>query len=276
MFLQRGVIISCTVTGEKRYSRDLPQGGLEITCQLKFTGNDKDVSKNQKLVKGFLNKASSSCGEQNNKLTEQKASVKNASEGEATVITVDDVIPAAKRRKISESAAVMTNEDLEAIIMGCKLSDIHISQVAYETVSPSLNGLASTLLITKDIQISKSVDNKIQIFHSRKDHWITASSVACDPGKIKVYDSSFTSLDATTEILIHKEFQSPVVKSVINTILYFQRQKGDKDCGLFAIACATSIAFGIDPAKQKFGQDSLRSHFIKCIKEENFPLFPTY
>ena len=76
MFLQRGGIISCTVTGEKRYSRDLPQGGLEITCQLKFTGNDKDLSKNQKLVQGFLNKASSSCGEQNNKLTEQKASVK--------------------------------------------------------------------------------------------------------------------------------------------------------------------------------------------------------
>ena len=167
--------------------------------------------------------------------------------------------------------------DLEAIIMECKLSDIHINHAQKLLMKqfPSLNGLASTLLITKDIQISKSVDNKIQIFHSRKYHWITASSVACDPGKIKVYDSSFTSLDATTERMIHNEFQSPGVKSVINTIL-FQRQKGDKDCGLFAIACATSIAFGIDPAKQKLGQDSLRSHFIECIKEENFSLFPTY
>ena len=79
MLLQRGGTISCTVTGEKRYSHDLPQGGLEIPCQLKFTGNDKDVSQIQKLVQGFLTKASCSCGEQNNKLTEQKASVKNAS-----------------------------------------------------------------------------------------------------------------------------------------------------------------------------------------------------
>ena len=93
---------------------------------------------------------------------------------------------------------------------------------------PSLNGLASTLLITKDIQISNSVDNKIQIFHSRKYHWITTSSVACDPGKIKVYDSSFTSLDATTERLIHKEFQSPGVKSSNqhNTISKTERRQG--------------------------------------------------
>ena len=53
MFLQRGGTISCTVTGEKHYSRDLPQGELEIPCQLKFTGNDKDVSKIQKLVHAF-------------------------------------------------------------------------------------------------------------------------------------------------------------------------------------------------------------------------------
>ena len=94
----------------------------------------------------------------------------------------------------------------------------------------------------------------------------------CHHGKIKVYDFSFMSLDATTERLIHKEFHSPGLKTSIN-IIPSQKQQGDKDCGLFAIAHATSIPFGLDPAKHKLKQDSLQSHILKCIKEERCFLF---
>ena len=34
LFLRRGGVISCMVTGECRYSGDLPQGGMEIPCFL--------------------------------------------------------------------------------------------------------------------------------------------------------------------------------------------------------------------------------------------------
>ena len=34
MFLRRGGTISCRVTGGRRYSEDLPQGGLEVPCTL--------------------------------------------------------------------------------------------------------------------------------------------------------------------------------------------------------------------------------------------------
>ena len=34
LFLKRGGEISCKVTGSKRYSRDLPQGGIEVPCVL--------------------------------------------------------------------------------------------------------------------------------------------------------------------------------------------------------------------------------------------------
>ncbi len=285
MFLQRGGTISCTVTtSEKRYSHDLPQGGLEIPCKLNFRGNDKEVSKIQKLSHGYLNKSTDS--EQKSNLSGKKASAKDSIEDDESIADHgrhSSIHPVAKRRKVSntssehESAALMANEDMEAIVMGCKLSDVPINhaQKLLKKQFPKLNGFASTLLITKDIQISKSFDNKIQIFHSRKDHWITVSSVACDHGEIKVYDSSFTSLDRATERLIHKEFQSPGVKTVINIVL-FQKQKGVKDCGLFAIACATSIAFGIDPVKQKLKQDSLRSHFLKCIQEKKLSPFPIH
>ena len=62
----------------------------------------------------------------------------------------------------------MTNEDLEEIIMGCKLWDKHINhaQNVLKRQFSKLNGLASTILVTKDIQFNTSYDNKIQIFHT--------------------------------------------------------------------------------------------------------------
>ena len=38
LFLRRGGTIYCIVTNTRRYSADLPQGGLEIPCTLHFEG----------------------------------------------------------------------------------------------------------------------------------------------------------------------------------------------------------------------------------------------
>ena len=43
-FLRHGGTITSTVTGPRRYSNDLVQGGLELPCTYTFTGAD-DVSK---------------------------------------------------------------------------------------------------------------------------------------------------------------------------------------------------------------------------------------
>ena len=51
MFLQSGGIITATVTGRRRYSSDLVQCGLEILCQLRFCGNEKEIVKLKKLRK---------------------------------------------------------------------------------------------------------------------------------------------------------------------------------------------------------------------------------
>ena len=45
-FIRRGGLILCRVSGSRRYSADLPQGGLEVPCVLTFrTSNAKDVEK---------------------------------------------------------------------------------------------------------------------------------------------------------------------------------------------------------------------------------------
>ena len=44
LFIRRGGLIKCEVTGSRRYSQDLVRGGLEIPCDLIFEGKEKDTS----------------------------------------------------------------------------------------------------------------------------------------------------------------------------------------------------------------------------------------
>ena len=45
LFLDHQRTISCEIIGRRKYSSDLPQGGLEIPCKLSFTGPAKYVDK---------------------------------------------------------------------------------------------------------------------------------------------------------------------------------------------------------------------------------------
>lgn len=50
LFMRRGGDITCQVTGGRKYSSDLPQGGMEIPCILNFKGEPKEVKKLIKLL----------------------------------------------------------------------------------------------------------------------------------------------------------------------------------------------------------------------------------
>ena len=50
-FLQCGGTITAIVTGCRRYSSDLVQGGLEIPCSLRFYGEEKSILKINKVFK---------------------------------------------------------------------------------------------------------------------------------------------------------------------------------------------------------------------------------
>ena len=51
LFFRRGNFITCRVTGHRRYSADLPQGGLEVPCILHFEDQIKEVAKLKKFMK---------------------------------------------------------------------------------------------------------------------------------------------------------------------------------------------------------------------------------
>lgn len=52
LFLRRGGEITCKITESRRYSFDLPQGGLEIPCLLIFRSHDEnEVKKLKKCIR---------------------------------------------------------------------------------------------------------------------------------------------------------------------------------------------------------------------------------
>ena len=50
LLLRRGGAIHCVVTGCRRYSRDLPQGGMKIPCKYHFVGNSTEIKKVQSYI----------------------------------------------------------------------------------------------------------------------------------------------------------------------------------------------------------------------------------
>ena len=53
----------------------------------------------------------------------------------------------------------------------------------------------------------KLLTNQLQIIHSRKNHWITASTIMSQPGYIDVYDSLYDSLDTESIKVVMHLFQ---------------------------------------------------------------------
>ena len=52
-----------------------------------------------------------------------------------------------------------------------------------------------------------------------------------------------------------------------------QKQEGSKDCGLFAIAIVTAIAYGADLTMLRFNQAAMRSHLVQCFADKVLTLF---
>ena len=55
IFIRRKVSITCQVNGNRRYSQDLPQGGLEVPCILTFhTSKKAELDKTERLIRNAL------------------------------------------------------------------------------------------------------------------------------------------------------------------------------------------------------------------------------
>ena len=131
--------------------------------------------------------------------------------------------------------------------MGNELTDLEINfaQQLLKTQFTSINGLESTLhqqLQKNTSALSKdSIRNRIQIlFCQERKHWIVATTVSYNPNEVKVYDSSFQYLDKDS---LQRLFQYNNLNLEIK-MTQCRKQKGGKDCEVFAIAIATALPQG--------------------------------
>ena len=152
----RGTIV-CQVTSRRQYSSDLPKGGLEVPCVLMFnTKQAAEKEKAKRLIEGSLSSGitivhtildstalspKSPLGEEMSNTGEVPSSIAISSETSTSsdpgnldmhiVVTDgnntvdgdeddDDCKPSAKRPRLGEL-------EIESIVMGVELSDIHIN-----------------------------------------------------------------------------------------------------------------------------------------------------
>jgi len=85
-----------------------------------------------------------------------------------------------------------------------------------------------------------------------------------------VYNSVYTTINKETKAVISNLYGSTVSPFLVN----ISKQKGGADCGLFAIAIATTLALGLDPAAITFQQSILHKHLVYCLENGKFSMFP--
>ena len=177
-------------------------------------------------------------------------------------------------KKAEDLKSKISKIDFESIIMGERLSDteINIAQKMLKIQFPNVNGLNLTLCQTTDKKSELHITNWLQIiFCKDRSHWVAATTIGCEVGAVKVFDSIFHKLDEESKHCILNYLPKNTKIKLVGTS---QKQIGDRDCGVFAIAFCTSLAFGKDPAKQKFIQERARPHLVTCFKNNKLSVFP--
>ena len=163
----------------------------------------------------------------------------------------------------------LTTLERDQISYGKQLTDKHINRAQNIIKSQFyIEGLQLTLYQ----HTRKPPANKLQIIHSRNNHWLTPSTIMSTSSHIDVYDSLYDRLDADTQNIILKLFDND--KLQINMVKV-QNQQGVDDCGLFAIANAVSLARKIDPTNVTYVQCQVRAHLISCFQECKITFFPS-
>jgi len=91
----------------------------------------------------------------------------------------------------------------------------------------------------------------------------------CHDNEIKYYDTIYNDIDQWTQDLLNNMFGNDITVTVDTQV---RKQKGDKDCGDFCIAIATSLLHNQTPGP--FTQSLLHPHLIYCIENKSMILFP--
>ena len=121
---------------------------------------------------------------------------------------------------------------------GTPLNDkqINLAQCILKTQCPHVDGLQSTL--------KERLSSRIQVVHCHGNHWITGYKQDVGNDVMYIYDSVYNSIDNASRNILQSLFE--VKNNFKVTMALGQKQeRGSNNCGLFAVATATTIALDL-------------------------------
>ena len=313
LFIRRGGSIQCEVTDHRRYSRDLPQGGMEVPCKLHFRADGSELKK----VKAYFSKIKAFAVESSTKTkTDGKILVTDhETSTETDSIVVGELKPAHPHSDHESLAIQKQDNDLPSCATSCitlpdndsclatepqdvwvvhdnltltatdktkieqgeHLTDKHMQMAQHlaKKQFPLAGGLRSTLLQQKTVKGHKGqcTANTVQIIHCEKRSHWIVASTI-------FAKSGCVNIYDTMFARLDAETRATVkrifgLKSVEGlNMVDMQCQEGTSDCGVFAIAVITSLLFGEDPSMVTYKQEKLREHLTECLTVGKLSLFP--
>ena len=149
---------------------------------------------------------------------------------------------------------------------------IYAGQLLIRQICPDVGGLSDPLL-AEALRLHCKGKVFCQVLYNGSHHWITASSKNCSKNVVRVYDG----MHQVPSVAIKQQIAALCLSSEPTLdiqCMNVERQRGGFDCGLLALAYATSICMDQDPVNVVYEQTRLRAHLLNCIVAQKITLFP--
>ena len=102
---------------------------------------------------------------------------------------------------------------------------------------------------------------------------MTVSTLTADSKDITLYDSKYSVIHYDTQRLLSQLVCTQRI-SFTARIATVNKQAGDNDCGLFAAAYCTTLAYGQNPSAFVYDQARMRNHLYDCLSAKKMTPFP--
>lgn len=174
----------------------------------------------------------------------------------------------------------LTIADRKSLLNGKNITASHVSAASklLQLQFPAQNGLLDTHYLLMKKQWNSDPYHFIQIIYVDPNHWACLSNIFTDDTSIDLYDSMLTAPSQEGSIVQQActILQSLKLDRFSLNVVNVRPQLGSVDCGLFAIAMATDICNGTDPATVHYKQDAMRSHLVASFENQSLSPFPSF
>ena len=150
---------------------------------------------------------------------------------------------------------------------------IHSAQVLLQKINPLIEGFQRpTLGPVRNFSVVSG--EFVQLLHTGQDHSVCVSSIGCPAGTVKLFDSLYHDI-------ISQEVEDQVKDLLADSFQKLeyapcQQQTNGSDCGVFAIAFATSLVLGSTPQDMTYDIAKMRLHLVTCLRAGAMTQFPSF